>query len=124
MEELENTRWYLFENTASRGSTDLDIDYSFEKERLLLSIMQSGVFNEWPEPILPDVACQVPTFADHNILSLSTLEENGFAAAIYPTKNCGENVHLVGWVVMEDCGDGMFRFPCYNAGEPEPEDAA
>ena len=57
---------------------------------------------------------------ENNILKLQISEDKH---AIYPTKDCCEDVHLVylaGGFVMEDCGEGdTKRFNCYNAGEPE-----
>ncbi len=57
---------------------------------------------------------------ENNILKLQISEDKH---AIYPTKDCCEDVHLAylaGGFVMEDCGEGdTKRFNCYNAGEPE-----
>jgi len=57
---------------------------------------------------------------ENNILKLQISEDKH---AIYPTKDCCEDVHLVylaGGFVKEDCGEGdTKRFNCYNAGEPE-----
>jgi len=62
------------------------------------------------------------------ILKLQVSEDKH---AIYPTEDCCEAVTLnyvpwnpvsgvLGWFVMEDCGDGITKqFECYNAGEPD-----
>jgi hypothetical protein len=61
---------------------------------------------------------------ENNILKLQVSEDKH---AIYPTADVGNDVVLVAaspipgiGVVGEDCGGGgIYRFDCYNAGEPE-----
>ncbi|MBN1299309.1 MAG: carboxypeptidase regulatory-like domain-containing protein [Actinobacteria bacterium] len=80
-----------------------------------------GKVKLWPDQKM----CATLEFVN-NRLKLQASEDKH---AIYPTEECGEDVMLVyipwplaGWFVMEDCGGGgMFRFDCYNVGEPEPE---
>jgi len=70
----------------------------------------------WP---FDEEMCGQLTF-EENILKLQVSEDKH---AIYPTVSCCEDVTLVylgGGFVMEDCGGGnIWRFDCYNAGEPD-----
>ena len=53
----------------------------------------------------------------NNILKLQISEDKH---AIYPTEECGDDVTLVANLIGEDCGGGgVYRFECYNAGEPD-----
>jgi hypothetical protein len=48
------------------------------------------------------------------------LQASGGKHAIYPTAACGNGVSLIWGIFGEDCGGGgLYRFHCYNAGEPD-----
>jgi hypothetical protein len=70
----------------------------------------------WPsKKTVDDRMCATLEF-DNDILKLQVSEDKH---AIYPTAACGDGVSLVWGIFGEDCGGGgLYRFDCYNAGEP------